>query len=98
MRSAVRGDPVLLLGARRPAEAGIEINAGVDQCVWTVATALHRAATAAHDPAEATAQRLYSRLVTHFLSHHQQVPLDADVFYRWYAKQALAGVLCSAGD
>ncbi|WP_287958186.1 DNA methyltransferase [Filomicrobium sp.] len=95
---AVRGDPVLLLGPRRKAEARIESKTGADECVWTVATALHRAATAAHDPAEATAQRLYSRLVTHFLSHHQQVPLDADVFYRWYAEQPLPGVLCSAGD
>ncbi len=95
---AVRGDPVLLLGPRREAKAGIESKAGADECVWTVATALHRAATAAHDPAEATAQRLYSRLVTHFLSHHQQVPFDADVFYRWYAEQPLPGVLRSASD
>lgn len=95
---AVRGDPVLLLGPRRKAETRIESKTGADECVWTVATALHRAATAAHDPAETTAQRLYSRLVTHFLSHHQQVPLDADVFYRWYAEQPLPGVLCSAGD
>ena len=95
---AVRGDPVLLLGPRRDAKAGIESMAGADECVWTVATALHRAATASHDPTEATAQRLYSRLVTHFLSHHQQVPFDADVFYRWYAEQPLPGVLRSASD
>jgi hypothetical protein len=94
----VRGDPVLLLGPRRKAEARIESKAGADDCVWTVATAIYRAATAAHDPVEATAQRLYSRLVTHFLSHHKQVPLDADVFYRWYAEQTPPGVLCSAGD
>lgn len=95
---AVRGDPVLLLGPRRKAEVRSESTAGVHDCVWTVATALHHAATAARDPAEATPQRLYSRLVTHFLSHHQQVPLDADVFYRWYAQQAQPGVLCSVGD
>jgi len=95
---AVRGDPVLLLGARRKAEARFESKKGAGDCVWTVAAALHRAAIAAHDPAEATAQRLYSRLVTHFLSLHQQVPLNADVFYRWYAEQPLAGALCSAGD
>ena len=95
---AVRGDPVLLLGPRRNTTAQIESKVGADDCVWAVATALHRAATAAHDPAEATAQRLYSRLVTHFLSHHQQVPVDADVFYRWYAEQTPPGVLCSAGD
>lgn len=95
---AVRGDPVLLLGPRRKAEARIEGKAGADECVWTVAKALHRTATASRDPAEATAQRLYSRLVTHFLSHHQQVPLDADVFYRWYEEQTLTGALCRAGD
>lgn len=95
---AVRGDPVLLLGPRRKAEAGIESQAVADDCVWTVATALHRAATAAHDPAEATPQRLYSRLITYFLSHHQQVPLDADVFYRWYAEQPLPKDVLSADD
>jgi predicted RNA methylase len=97
-KGAVRGDPVLLLGPRRVEEVKIENKAGGDECVWSVAKTLHRAATAAHDPAEATAQRLYSRLVTHFLSRHQQVPFDADVFYRWYAEQPLPGVLCSAGD
>ncbi len=86
---AVRGDPVLLLGPRRSAD---EKDVAED-CVWTVATALHRAASTAHDPAETTAQRLYSRVVTHFLSRHQQVPLDADVFYRWYEKQSLQGAL-----
>jgi len=95
---AVRGDPVLLLGARREDKAGIESNAGTVEDVWTVAAALHRAAAAEHDPAEASAQRLYSRLVTHFLSHHQQVPIDADVFYRWHAEHLLPGVLHSAVD
>ena len=95
---AVRGDPVLLLGPRCKADVTIDGKAEVDECVWTVAMALHRAANAAHDPAEATAQRLYSRLVTYFLSHHKQVPLDADVFYRWYAEQPLPGELCSVGD
>ncbi len=95
---AVRGDPVLLLGPRRKAEIQFGTMTGVDKSVWAVATALHRTATATHDPAEVTAQRLYSRLVTHFLSHHQKVPLDADVFYRWYAEQAQPGVLCSVGD
>lgn len=91
---AVRGDPVLLLGPRRK----VEEKAEAEDSVWTVATALHRAASAAHDPAEATAQRLYSRLVAYFLSRHKQVPLDADVFYSWYAEQSLQGVLCSAGN
>jgi adenine-specific DNA methylase len=91
---AVRGDPVLLLGPRRRTD---EKGHAVD-CVWQVAADLHRAASAARDPAEITAQRLYSRVVTHFLSRHQQVPLDADVFYRWYSEQSAQGVLCSAPD
>src|SRR3546814_7977769 len=37
---AVRGDPVLLLGPHRKAEARIESKTGADECVWTVATAL----------------------------------------------------------
>ena len=93
-QGAVRGDPVLLLGPLREPEEKAE----ADNCVWTIATALHHAAFAAHDPTEATGQRLYSRLVTHFLSRHMQVPLDADVFYRWYAEQSMSGVLCSVGD
>lgn len=95
---AVRGDPVLLLGRRRKAADRTKSKSDADESVWAVATALHHAAAALHDPAEVTAQRLYSRLVAHFLSHHQQVPIDADVFYRWYAEQPLTGVLCSAGD
>ncbi len=82
---AVRGDPVLLLGPRR--EAG---DPAAD-CVWTIAAELRRVASAANDPAEATAQRLYSRFVTYFLSRQQKVPLDADTFYRWLAEQPLQG-------
>ncbi len=91
---AVRGDPVLLLGPRRK----VEEKPDAGDSVWTVATALHRDALAARDPAEATAQRLYSRLVTHFLSRHKQVPLDAEAFYRWYAEQPLPGASWSADD
>jgi adenine-specific DNA methylase len=78
---AVRGDPVLLLGKER---------ANPDQAVknvWKVAEALRRQATRAPDPVEQTAHRLYSRLVTHYLAHDMQVPLDADSFYRWHAEQ-----------
>lgn len=78
---AVRGDPVLLLGKQtKNAEKAIT-------CVWTVAERLQREAALTSDPVEQTAQRLYSRLVAHFLTCHQQVPLDADSFYRWHAAQ-----------
>jgi 16S rRNA G966 N2-methylase RsmD len=80
---AVRGDPVLLL--RKQACYG----RAVVSSVWKVAEQLMREASLTLDPAEQTAQRLYSRLVTHYLSRHQQVPLDAHSFYRWHAEQSL---------
>lgn len=89
---AVRGDPVLLLGPRHK----VEDKAVSEDSVWTIAGTLYRASFTTSNPDEATAQRIYSRLVAHFLSRHMQVPVDADVFYRWYAEQSLPGVLCSA--
>lgn len=65
-------------------------------CVWEVAAQLQADATFALDPAEQTAQRLYSRLVTYYLSHNQQVPLDADTFYQWFAGQTPAKVAVGA--
>jgi len=87
---AVRGDPVLLLG-KRGATAEKTI-----QGVWQVAEQLRRDSVLALDPVEQTAQRLYSRLVTHYLSLHQQVPLDADSFYRWHAEQPIPEVFAGA--
>jgi predicted RNA methylase len=87
---AVRGDPVLLLGAQ------VQRAKNVDRNVWRVAETLRREAAAAGDPAENTAQRLYSRLVTHYLANHQQVPLDADSYYRWHAAQILSETSSSA--
>lgn len=78
---AVRGDPVLMLG-KRTVEARQS-----GKSVWVVAEQLQREAAFAPDPAERTAQRLYSRLVSHYLAQHQQVPLDAGTFYRWFAEQ-----------
>ena len=78
---AVRGDPVLLLGKAQPRarQAG--------DCVWKVAERLLHQAAMTLDPLEQTAQRAYSRLVTHYLTLNQQVPLDADSFYRWHSEQ-----------
>lgn len=78
---AVRGDPVLLLG-KQATNAPQTIGS-----VWKIAEKLRREAALALDPVEMTARRLYSRLVTHYLAHQQQVPLDADSFYRWHAEQ-----------
>ena len=79
---AVRNDPVLLL-ARSPAGQV----SGLMPYVWTVAEQLWQEAMGAPDPGEQTAQRLYSRLVNHFLTRHQQVPVDAEAFYQWHQKR-----------
>lgn len=78
---AVRGDPVLMLG-KKTARQTRPIS-----CVWTVAERLCQEAALTLDPDEKTAQRLYSRLVSHFLSRHQQVPVDADSFYQWHEER-----------
>ena len=80
---AVRGDLVLLLAGRtKNSEQSIE-------CAWTVAEQLRLEALRTFNPQEQTPQRLYSRLITHYLTHDQQVPMDAESFYRWYATQQL---------
>jgi len=83
---AVKGDPVLLLGRK----AVQEIKS--IPCVWTIADRLQREAALDLDPDERTAQRLYSRLVNHFLTRNQQVPLDAESFYRWHEERQRAEV------
>ena len=80
---AVRGDPVLLLG-KRTVNTGQQIT-----CPWTVAEQLRQKAAMIPDPAEQSAQRLYSRLITHYLTNNQHVPMDAESFYRWYVAQPL---------
>jgi len=87
---AVRGDPVLLLGKDPSAEKA------APECVWTVAEQLSQAALSL-DPSEQTPQRLYSRLVSHFLTSHQTVPVDADDFYRWHDAQIATKVVGCAG-
>lgn len=85
---AVRGDPVLLLG-KAPIAAE-----RANECVWKVAERLSNAALML-DPAEQTAQRLYSRLITHFLTSNQRVPLDADDFYRWHDARQMKVAECA---
>jgi 16S rRNA G966 N2-methylase RsmD len=79
-RGAVRGDPILLLSKQGPHKEQ------VNQSVWTIAEQLRSEAIRINDPSEQTPQRLYSRLVNHFLSSEQQVPLDAETFYQWWAE------------
>ena len=80
---AVRGDPVLLLRKEAPKANISALN------VWSVAEQLFREAIASSDPGEKTAQRLYSRLVSYYLSIHQKVPVGANSFYNWYINQPL---------
>lgn len=87
---AVRGDPVLLLG-KSPAD-----EKAAPECVWTIAAQLNDTALML-DPSEQTPQRLYSRLVSHFLTKHQKVPLDADDFYRWHNAHHTAKAADCAG-
>lgn len=87
---AVRGDPLLLLGKHM-----IPVHSAV-RCVWEVAAQLQTEAAFALDPTEQTVQRLYSRLVTYYLSNNQPVPLDADTFYQWFAGQYPAKVAVGA--
>ncbi len=89
---AVRGDPLLLLGKRvaddpRPVAS---VRSIVDQIQQQAAQML--------DPVEQTAQRLYSRLVSHCLANHQQVPMDAATFYRLYAEQHVSEAIVDAGN
>lgn len=79
---AVRGDPILLLGKQGNGPAR------QTDCPWTLAEHLWREAAFAPDATELTAQRLYSRLVAHYLAHHQVVPLDAESFYEWHAARS----------
>ena len=75
---AVRGDPVLLLGKRRrPASRRIG-------GTWEVAEALHREALEL-DASERTPERLYSRLVSYFLANNEEIPIDAEDYYRWHS-------------
>lgn len=79
---AVRGDPILLLGKQGNGRAR------QSNCPWTLAEHLWREAALAPDPMELTAQRLYSRLVAHYLAHHQAVPLNAESFYEWHTARS----------
>ena len=87
---AVRGDPVLLLRKDPTVEEP------TIECVWSIAAQLSDAALML-DPSEQTPQRLYSRLVSHFLTKHQKVPLDADDFYRWHDTYHTAKAVDCAG-
>ena len=88
---AVKGDPVLLLGKQPTVET--ETNGGV----WAIASRLQSDAAQSLDPEERTVQRLYSRLVTYCLANNQEVPVDADLFYKWCEENDGLKVSANAG-
>ena len=75
---AVRGDPVLMLKKRSTTRTRPTASP------WQIAAQLHREALKL-DATEQTPERLYSRLVNHFLANHQKIPIDADEYYRWHS-------------
>ena len=77
--SAVKGDPILLLG-KDSSKRKITIRRAT-----SVLDDLLKQAHISQDQAERTAQRLYSRFVTQCLYQKQNVPLDADEFYKLIA-------------
>lgn len=73
---AVKGDPLILLSKMpTPADA-------TEAEVWSVTDHLVEQALRSEDLVEAMPQRLYSRLVGHYVAIRQNVPIDAGDFYR----------------
>ena len=79
---SVRGDPVILLGA------GPVCSVSNSADIQRTMRQLREEAALSSDPSELTAQRLYSRLVAHYVERHQQIPLDANSFYQLQTHQA----------
>jgi adenine-specific DNA methylase len=77
----VKGDPIFLLTKKKQPAA--QASAGI----WEVTKELLRVANTMDDLNEKSPQRLYSRLVTHYLSNRQHVPIDADTFYEEFRKR-----------
>jgi 16S rRNA G966 N2-methylase RsmD len=75
-KGAVKGDPLLLLKKMRARRRNAP-----DASVSVTNELLERAHLS-RDRVEQTPQRLYSRFVNHYLTHEQNVPLNADEFYK----------------
>jgi hypothetical protein len=87
---AVKGDPVLLL-----TKSGVS-SKSPSSPVRTVTNDLIERARNSHDAEERTPQRLYSRLVNHYLKRQQQVPLNATEFYKLLGRKISRNVRPSA--
>lgn len=81
---AVKGDPLILLSKKRSDGNGSQakLSALIDD--------LLARAQRSGDPDEASPQRLYSRLVGHYLSTNRDVPIDARDFYQQLKKRQSA--------
>lgn len=75
-KGAVKGDPLLLLKKARAQHKS------TPDRVASVTDEVLQRARVSRDRVEQTPQRLYSRFVTHYLTHEQNVPLNADEFYK----------------
>lgn len=73
---AVKGDPLILLKKTSTPVHVPELD------VWSVTDRLMEQAIRSDDRVEVTAQRLYSRLVGHYVAVRQNVPIGAGDFYR----------------
>ncbi|MBU1685258.1 DNA methylase N-4/N-6 [Patescibacteria group bacterium] len=72
----VSSDPIILLSKTE------NIKDEAPKCVWKVTESLIKSANRDINSIEKTPQRLYSRLVNHYISHHNVVPIDAITFYK----------------
>jgi len=76
-RGAVRGDPLILLSKN---QKGKESKTASD--LWSIVDDLLTQAASANDSIEMTPQRIYSRLVNHYIARRQEVPINAGIFYQ----------------
>ena len=80
--NTVRGDAMLLLRSRADGPRSANPSAAANP--WQVAEQIFQDVSTL--PAgEHSAQTLYSRLVSHYLVRHQQVPVSAAAFRKWLA-------------
>jgi len=76
-RGAVRGDPLILLSKNQEGE-----ESKTTSDLWAIVDDLLKHAASGNDPIEMTPQRIYSRLVSHYVASRQEVPINAGIFYQ----------------
>lgn len=81
---AVKGDPLILLSKKYSGKNGSLTD------IWAIVDNLLAEAQHSGDSVEASPQRLYSRLVGHYLSNSRDVPINARDFYRQLQERQVA--------